>query len=252
MASILRGKSITVFFPAFNDAQSIGSLVTDALAVLSTLVGDYEVIVVNDGSTDETAAVLAEMARKEQRLKVVHHGRNSGYGAALRTGFSHASKDLVFYTDGDGQYDVRELASLYPLLTDGVDVVNGFKKSRADDFRRKLLGDMYNNLVRFLFRLPIQDVDCDFRLIRRTALQRIQLSSSSGAICVELVYKLHRAGSVFAEAAVHHYPRMHGRSQFFTLRRVARTALDVLLLWVRLVVLKRWPNRPVGHVFAVD
>ena len=153
-----------------------------------------------------------------------------GYGAALRTGFSQASKDLVFYTDGDGQYDVGELVGLYPLLTDGIDVVNGFKKNRADEHRRRLLGSMYNRLARLLFRLPIRDVDCDFRLLRRTALQRVQLSSSSGAICVELVYKLHRAGCVFAESGVPHYPRTHGRSQFFTLRRVMRTALDVLLL----------------------
>jgi hypothetical protein len=244
--------SVTVFFPAFNDAQSIGLLVANALAVLPTLVRDYEVIVVNDGSTDATAAVLAEMAVKEPRLKVVHHERNLGYGAALRTGFSQANKDLVFYTDGDGQYDVSELAGLYPLLSDDVDVVNGFKKSRADDLRRQLLGDMYKNFVRFIFRLPIRDVDCDFRLIRKTALQRIQLSSSSGAICVELVYKLHRAGCVFAEAAVNHHPRIHGRSQFFTVRRVTRTALDVSLLWFRLVVLKRWPNRRGGHLLAVD
>jgi glycosyltransferase involved in cell wall biosynthesis len=252
VAGIENDCSVTVFFPAFNDAQSIGSLVTNALAVLPTLVRDYEVIVVNDGSTDGTAGVLAEMARHEPRLKVVHHERNQGYGAALRTGFRQANKDLVFYTDGDGQYDVSELANLYPLLAEDVDVVNGFKKSRADDLRRQLLGNVYKNFVRFIFRLPIRDVDCDFRLIRKTALQRIQLSSSSGAICVELVCKLHRAGCVFAEAAVNHYPRIHGRSQFFTLRRVTRTALDVSLLWFRLVVLKRWPNRRSGHLLAVD
>lgn len=239
VAGIETDRSVTVFFPAFNDAQSIGSLVTNALAVLPTLVRDYEVIVVNDGSTDATAGVLAEIAAREPRLKVVHHEQNRGYGAALRTGFSQANKDLVFYTDGDGQYDVSELANLYPLLSDDVDVVNGFKKSRADDFRRQLLGDMYKRFVRFIFRLPIRDVDCDFRLIRKTALQRIQLSSSSGAICVELVSKLHRAGCVFAETPVIHYPRIHGRSQFFTVRRVTRTAMDVSLLWFRLVVLKR-------------
>ena len=175
-----------------------------------------------------------------------------GYGAALRTGFSQASKDLVFYTDGDGQYDVRELARLYPLLTDGVDVINGFKKQRADDASRKLLGGLYSRFARLLFNLPIRDVDCDFRLMRRTALQRVQLSSSSGAICIELVYKLHKAGCVFVETAVPHYPRTHGRSQFFTLRRVMRTALDFWLLWVRLVVLNRGPKRPVGPAFAVD
>lgn len=245
-----RGKSITVFFPAFNDAQSIGPLVTNALKGLSSLVSDYEVLVINDGSWDDTAFVLEELARNEPRVKIIHHPRNLGYGAALRTGFDNANKELVFYTDGDGQYDVRELASLYPLLTDGVDVVNGFKKHRADAFRRQLLGDIYNRMARFLFRFPIRDVDCDFRLARRSALQQVQLNSSSGAICVELVYKLHRAGCVFAETAVSHHPRMHGRSQFFTLRRVARTILDVWLLWVRLVVMNQHPKRRVWHVLA--
>ncbi|HEX5704831.1 MAG TPA: glycosyltransferase family 2 protein [Pyrinomonadaceae bacterium] len=252
MTDILRENSITIFFPAFNDAQSIAPLVRNALAVLPALASDYEVIVINDGSEDDTASVLEELARSEPRVKVVHHERNMGYGAALRTGFSQASKDLVFYTDGDGQYDVRELASLYPLLTDGVDVINGFKKQRADDVSRKLLGGFYSRFARVLFNLPIRDVDCDFRLLRRAALQRVQLSSSSGAICIELVFKLHRAGCVFVEAEVPHYPRTHGRSQFFTLRRVMRTALDFWLLWVRLVVLNRGPKRPVGHAFAVD
>jgi len=252
MANTEREYSITVFFPAFNDAQSIGTLVKNALAILPSLASDYEIIVVNDGSTDGTVSVLAEIARHEPRLKVVHHERNSGYGAALRSGFSQASKDLVFYTDGDGQYDVNELVSLYKLLTKGVEVVNGFKRNRADDLRRKLLGNMYNRFARFLFRLPIRDVDCDFRLIRRTALQRVQLSSSSGAICVELVYKLHRAGCVFAETAVNHYARIYGHSQFFTLRRVLRTALDVSLLWVHLVVLNRRPDRHADQVLAVD
>lgn len=247
-----REKSITVFFPAFNDARSIGPLVAHALTVLPAFANDYEVLVINDGSLDDTASVLEELAQNEPRVKVVHHQRNMGYGAALRTGFSHASKELVFYTDGDGQYDVREIANLYPLLVDGVDVVNGFKTNRADKLPRQILGDLYNRFAHFLFRLPIRDVDCDFRLARKEALQRIQLSSSSGAICIELVYKLHRAGCVFAEVPVHHYPRIHGRSQFFTLPRLAQTAFDVSLLWFRLIVLKRWPSRSVGHVFAAD
>ena len=226
-------EGISVFFPAFNDEGSIGGLVADALAVLPALADDYEVIVVNDGSSDGTARVLEALAAREPRLRVVHHPENRGYGAALRTGFKSASKELVFYTDGDGQYDVRELASLRPLLAAGVDIVNGYKIQRADVWRRKALGAVYNRLAHLLFNIPIRDVDCDFRLIRRRAVEGVELSSSSGSICVELVHKLHRAGCVFAEAPVHHFPRAHGRSQFFTLRRVARTAGDLLGLWVR-------------------
>ena len=226
-------EGISVFFPAYNDEGSIGSLVADALAVLPKLSDDYEVIVVNDGSTDGTAEVLEELARREPRLRVVHHGVNRGYGAALRTGFASATTELVFYTDGDGQYDVRELADLRPLLVPGVDIVNGYKIQRADRWRRKAIGAAYNRLTRLLFSIPIRDVDCDFRLVRRRVVEQVELASSSGSICVELVHKLHLRGCVFAEAPVRHLPRAHGRSQFFTPRRLARTALDLLSLWLK-------------------
>ena len=233
------GHSISAFFPAFNDAPTILGLVSEALTVLATLTDDYEVIVVNDGSTDETPALLDALARDQPQVRIVHHPQNQGYGAALRSGFAHARKDLIFYTDGDGQYDVRELASLYPLLSDTVDVVNGFKVKRADNRQRKLIGGIYNRLARLLFRLPIRDVDCDFRLLRRRAVVPLRLTSRSGAICVELVHKLHAAGCRFAETPVHHYPRAYGRSQFFTPRRVFRTTQDFLALWLRLVLLRR-------------
>ncbi|MDT5270432.1 MAG: hypothetical protein QOH49_2618 [Acidobacteriota bacterium] len=226
-------QGISVFFPAYNDEASIAGLVGDALAVLPSLTDDFEVIVVDDGSTDGTAAVLDELAREDARLSIVHHESNRGYGAALRTGFASATKELVFYTDGDGQYDVRELARLWPLLDEKVDIVNGYKLQRADGWQRKVLGAAYNGLAHLLFSIPIRDVDCDFRLLRRRAVERVELVSSSGSICVELVHKLHRSGCVFAETPVQHRPRAHGRSQFFTPRRVGRTALDLLSLWLR-------------------
>jgi glycosyltransferase involved in cell wall biosynthesis len=222
--------SVSAFFPAFNDEGTIGSLVMDVLTLLPTLTNDYEVIVVNDGSTDGTRAVLEVLARVRPELTVIHHNGNQGYGAALRTGFSHARKDLVFY--------VWELAALYPLLTDAVDIVNGYKIKRADKRYRRVAGAIYNRLARALFQLPIRDVDCDFRLMRRHAIQQIELASSSGAICVEMVSKLHAAGYMFTEAPVHHYPRRYGRSQFFTPRCVARMGLDFLTLWVKLIALR--------------
>ena len=224
---------ISVFFPAYNDEASIAGLVGEALAVLPGLTDDFEVIVVNDGSLDGTAAVLDQLARADPRVRVVHHEVNRGYGAALRTGFASATKDLVFYTDGDGQYDVRELRLLRPLLVEGVDIVNGYKIQRADGWQRKAIGAAYNGLTHLLFSIPIRDVDCDFRLIRRRAVEQVELVSSSGSICVELVHKLHLRGCVFAEVPVHHRPRVHGRSQFFRPRRVARTGLDLVSLWLR-------------------
>jgi glycosyltransferase involved in cell wall biosynthesis len=236
---------ISVFFPAFNDEDSIARLVSEALAVLPQFTDDYEVIVVNDGSSDGTAAVLDDLASRTPRLRVIHHPRNRGYGGALRSGFENAAKDLVFYTDGDGQYDVREMASLIPLMTEDVDVVNGYKIKRSDSRRRIVLGAIYKFLARQMFGLPIRDVDCDFRLMRREAIQSVKLTSTSGVVCTEMVYKLKTAGYRFSETPVHHYPRLHGQSQFFTLRRVARTGFDFFKLWLKLVIGRRL-------IFGVD
>lgn len=227
-------KSITVFFPVFNDQETIELLAEKALAVLPQLTDDYEVLLIDDGSTDASGSVADDLARTMKHVRVIHHPFNQGYGAALRTGFGNAAKELIFYTDGDGQYDVGELARLVPLMEDGVDVVNGYKIERQDNRGRKASGALYNRLARFIFRLPISDVDCDFRLVRRSAISRISLGVSSGAICVEMIRKLKSAGCTFREVPVHHYPRPHGKSQFFTPRRVARTIFDFFALWVSL------------------
>jgi glycosyltransferase involved in cell wall biosynthesis len=222
--------NITAFFPAYNDAPTIARLVDDAETILGRATDDYEVIVVDDGSTDGTGELLDDLVDRRPHVRVVHHPENRGYGAALRTGFAEATKELVFYTDGDGQYDVAELARLLPRMRPDVDVVNGYKLERADAPHRRLLGAFYNRVVSAAFQLPIRDVDCDFRLIRRRILGRVELTASSGAICVELVHKLNAAGAAFVEVPVHHYPRAHGRSQFFTPRRVLRTLIDLTIL----------------------
>src|SRR6266404_5587244 len=224
--------SISVFFPVFNDQATIGDLVKNALSVLPSFTDDYEVILVDDGSTDDSGAIADELARASVHVKVIHHEQNQGYGAALRTGFQNATGDLIFYTDGDGQYDILELALLVPLMIDGVDVVNGYKIKRQDNRSRRASGAIYNSLAGYLFRLPIRDVDCDFRLVRRSAIERIRLRKSSGAVCVELIRKLSLAGCVFREVPVNHYPRLHGKSQFFTPRRVGRTILDFCAIWI--------------------
>lgn len=236
--------SISVFFPAFNDALSIKNLVLNAFEILPALTDDYEVIVINDGSQDDTGAVLSRLASEHPALRVVTHEVNRGYGGALQSGFRTASKDLVFYTDGDGQYDVRELPKLLQLLTENVGVVNGFKIERADKMKRKVAGTFYNQLAQRLFTLPIRDVDCDFRLIRRSFLNKIALVSTSGCICVELVYKLKQAGAKFVEIGVNHYEREHGKSQFFTVGRIGKTLIDFFALWFKLIVLQRKTENP--------
>jgi glycosyltransferase involved in cell wall biosynthesis len=229
--------SLSIFFPAYNDAGTIGSLVIRALQAASTLTSDYEVIVVNDGSKDDTARILDELTRVyPQHFRVVHHPVNRGYGGALRSGFEAATKELVFYTDGDAQYDPSEVDVLWHALSDDVDWVNGWKISRSDPLHRIVIGRIYHHTVKVLFGLTVRDVDCDFRLMRRRIFDTVRLEKNSGVICLEMMKKFKDAGFRVAEVPVHHYHRAHGTSQFFNFPRIARTAVDVLKLWWSLVV----------------
>jgi glycosyltransferase involved in cell wall biosynthesis len=229
---------LSIFFPAYNDAGTIASLVLVAHMAARELTDDYEVIVVNDGSPDHTGELLDEMARHFSWLRVVHHPKNRGYGGALRTGFESATKDLIFYTDGDAQYDPRELRRLWPALTPEIDFVNGVKIGRSDPFHRIVIGRLYHNFVRLMFGLRLQDVDCDFRLMRRRVFEKVVLTRSSGVICVELMKKVQDHGFRIAQVPVHHFHRTYGKSQFFNVRRVGKTLLDLIRLWHELVVRK--------------
>jgi len=231
--------SLSVFFPAYNDAPSLPGLLDKTFAVLEQHAGDYEVIVVNDGSYDNTAAVLEQLQSRYDKLRVITHSTNRGYGGALRSGFEAAQKDLVFYTDGDGQYDVGELPTLLALMTPDTGLVNGYKLERNDPRHRIWIGNIYNRFARLLFRIRIRDIDCDFRLIRRNLLHNIHLISTSGTICVELVRKLELSGCGVAEVGVRHYPRLHGRSEFFRLRSLLKTLFQLVRLFVDLVILRR-------------
>ncbi|HWP84779.1 MAG TPA: glycosyltransferase family 2 protein [Terriglobia bacterium] len=227
-------ESISAIFPAYNDAPTIGGLIDKTFSLLRSLGREFEIIVVDDGSTDGTAAVLEQRrAQYGQTLRVVRHEVNRGYGAALRSGFAAARKDLVFYTDGDGQYDPAELPLLLERLSPGIGLVNGYKIKRQDPLYRIVVGKSYNWFVRLAFRLRVRDVDCDFRLIRRTLLEQARLESDSGVICVEIINSLQRLGCQMAEVPVHHYPRTAGRSQFFRFRAVTETLLQLVALFLR-------------------
>jgi glycosyltransferase involved in cell wall biosynthesis len=248
-----KATGLTVFFPALNDSGTIASMVIRAVQTASALTPDYEVVVVNDGSTDATAQIADELVRTYPRVRVVHHSKNRGYGGALQTGFRTATKDLIFYTDGDAQYDPAEMAALWARLTPTADVVNGYKIDRSDPLHRIVIGRVYHRVVSLMFGLTVRDVDCDFRLMRRSIFDRIQLERTSGVICLEMMKKIQDAGFRIVEVPVHHYHRAFGTSQFFNVRRIVKTALDVLRLWVALVVLRQHQRPPVARsVTATD
>jgi len=228
--------SISAFFPAFNDVGSIGKIIHTMAWLLPKLADSYEIVIVDDGSRDGTGELLRKLSGEYPFLKVIHHGVNRGYGAALITGFANCSKDLIFYTDGDGQYDVEELPLLLQAFGDDVDVVNGYKISRSDPGYRIAAGFVYQHLMRLLFRLSIRDVDCDFRLFRRQILAGTQLRCDSGVICVEMMKRFQERGCRIVEVPIHHYHRYHGRSQFFRFRHLRRVGVQLVSAWWKLVV----------------
>lgn len=231
-----RPLELSIFFPCYNDAGTIASMVTLADETARVLTDAYEIIVVDDGSGDHSLSILRALEPRFPALRVIVHDENRGYGGALRTGFAEARGEWVFYTDGDYQYDVDDLRTLWQKAGPDVDAVNGYKIKRHDPWYRVLIGLVYQYFIQLVFGLKIRDVDCDFRLIRRASLDKFRLVEDTGCICVELVKKLQETGARFEEAGVRHMFRAYGHSQFFNFRRILRTLTGLWRLWLKLVV----------------
>jgi glycosyltransferase involved in cell wall biosynthesis len=237
----VRLSGISAVFPAMNDGGTIASMVLAARAALLAAAGEFEIIVVNNGSEDYTGVVLDSLARVLPELRVITHANPLGYGGALRAGFSAAAKEWIFYTDGDAQYNPLELGLLVQAVRGGADVANGYKISRQDPWYRTLLGRMYHHAARLLFGFRLRDVDCDFRLFRRAILETVPLTSTTGTIGLEIVKRFQDAGFRFVEVPVSHCYRRYGGSQFFNPRRLMRMARNLAALWIQLVLRKGRP-----------
>ncbi|MDQ1396828.1 MAG: hypothetical protein QOG64_2087 [Acidimicrobiaceae bacterium] len=221
---------LSVVLPAFNEEANIGDAVEMVTKVADRLCGDYEIIVVDDGSTDATAEVVRALGDSDPHLRLIRHGRNRGYGEALRTGFLAARMPLLFFTDADNQFDLEELEHFIPWI-DRVDVVAGYRTNRQDPFGRRVMAKAWNYLVRVLFYVPVRDIDCAFKLFRREVIDDLHIESVGAMVNTELMVKMGRSGRAVVELGVTHYPRTAGRARGANPRVVGHALVELARMY---------------------
>ena len=202
--------SLSVFFPCYNEQDNIRRVYESTAKVLGNLGVDYELILVDDGSTDHTPQIVDAIAAADPRVRVIHHPTNLGYGSALQSGFRAATRTLVFFTDGDGQFDLSELPPLLPLMQQH-DIVSCFRLDRREGLNRKFNSWCWNRLVCLLFRMQIKDINCAFKLFKRQMFDDMELWSTGALINAEILARATRHGYSITQVGVHHFPRTCGR-----------------------------------------
>ena len=221
--------SISVFLPCYNEQDNIVGAAKQALAVLEKLEADFELIIVDDGSSDGTAQIADELAGQNDKIKVLHHRTNLGYGAALQSGFKAATKKLVFYTDGDGQFDINEMPPLLGLM-EKYDIVSCYRLNRQDNLMRKINGWGWTKLVCLMFDMRVRDIDCAFKLYKREIFDNIKLLSTGALIDAEILARSVRKGYRITQKGIHHYPRTAGAQTGANLRVILRAFKELLRL----------------------
>jgi len=223
---VMNNISISVFFPCYNEGRNIGKLLTNTLNFIPKICSDFEVIVVDDGSRDDTAEIAHIFSQKDPRVKVVSHGRNKGYGFALRTGIENSNKNYIFFTDGDNQFDITELAKLLPHLQD-FDIVAGFRIKRKDNLVRRLNAKSFKILIQILFGLKITDLNCAFKIFKSKSVKNMELKSSGAMINAEILIRAMKKGYKMKEVGINHYPRQWGTQTGGNLRVIIRAFRDL-------------------------
>ncbi len=221
--------SLTIMFPCYNEEANVERVTRAALEVGRQVADDLEVLIINDGSRDRTGEIADRLAGEIDEVRVVHNNPNLGYGGALGSGFRAATKDWVFYTDGDGQFDLGELPRLVPLL-ETHEVVSCYRLDRQDPVIRKLNGWAWSALVNLVFGLRLRDIDCAFKIYPRTFLTRIEMWSQGALIDAEMLAKARYLGCRIAQVGVHHYPRAAGEQTGANLGVVLRAFKELLAL----------------------
>jgi len=225
-------RSLSVFFPAYNEEANIKNTVIEAKAVLEKIAGEWEIIVIDDGSKDQTGAIVAKLSQQDKRIRLITHKPNQGYGAALRTGFYNSVYDWIACTDADGQFDFGEISNLLKKR-DQFQVVIGYRIDRQDPLKRKIFGWGWTVLANLLLGLRVRDVDCAFKLVKKEVIDTIPKlrSTRGGMISPELLALARKKGFKITEVGVHHYPRKEGRQTGASLKVIIKSFIDLGKLW---------------------
>ncbi|MGD8450645.1 MAG: glycosyltransferase family 2 protein [Phycisphaerae bacterium] len=226
----LKPLSLTIFFPCYNEEANVERVTQSAVEVGRKVAEDLEVLIVNDGSRDRTGEIADRLAAEIPEVRAVHNRPNRGYGGALQRGFREATKDWIFYTDGDGQFDLGELPRLLPLL-ETHDIVSCYRLDRKDPLPRKLNAFAWSTLVNLLFRIGLRDIDGAFKIYPRTFIERITLHSTGALIDTEMLAKARNMGCSIAQLGVHHYPRTAGQQTGANLRVILRAFRELFRLY---------------------
>lgn len=234
-------KNLSVFFPLYNEEGNVKNTVKKAIEVLEKLQVEYEIILVNDGSKDKTKEVIDRIVEVNPKIRAIHHTKNLGYGEALKSGFYNAKYDTICYTDGDGQFDFSEVDKFLEKIPE-YDLIIGYRIKRRDPFFRILFKEGWKLSLFAFFRLTIKDVDCGFKMIRKSVLEKIsRLKSSRGAmINAELAIKAKKMGLRIGQVGVNHYPRLSGKPTGASLKVIIKSYLDLINLWWELKQEKKY------------
>ncbi len=234
--------SLTVFFPCYNEEANVQLMVEQFQRVLPKVAKKYEILVINDGSCDQTEAVAQQLRKRNAHIRVVNHPRNLGYGASLRTGFRKAKYDWIFFTDGDMQFDVSQLLQFIPY-TKTHDVIIGYRKRRAEGNMRALNAHLFKIYIDLLFRLDVKDIDCAFKLLKREVIQVLSLQSTGAFTSAEFLYRLKKLGYRFRQLPVDHYPRQFGTPTGNHPKVVIKAGVEALKVYLHTKFDSLWSPR---------
>ncbi len=225
--------TLSLVLPAFNEEANIEIVVRRALEVLPDYTSGFEVIVVNDGSRDGTAAIIDRLAVEDDRVKPVHHLANQGYGGAVKSGFKASRCEYVMFMDADRQFDIADIRLLTPFVP-LFDIVAGFRMERSDPIIRRINAEVFNLAIRILFDVHIRDLDCAFKIFRGDLIRSLELTSAGALLNAETQAKLRRQGATMVQVGVPHYPRVAGHATGGSIRVILRAMTGTVVLWLRM------------------